>query len=234
YLDENNVEQFVWQTSWGVSTRMIGGLIMAHSDDNGLVLPPKMATNQVVITTIFAKPEDEQIVNKKAEEIALSLKDAGVRVKVDSRDLRPGEKFYGWEKKGVPIRLEIGPKDVANNSLILARRDTGEKETVQISEVVKVVTEKLETIQKDLLSKARAFRESRTKPVDTWEDFKQSIEEGYFVSAHWDGTAETEAKIKEETAATIRCIPFDQPEESGKCVLSANPSSKRVIFARAY
>lgn len=234
FLDQNSTEQYVWQTSWGVSTRMIGGLIMAHSDDNGLVMPPKLATIQAIITTIGQSGAEDSSVINTAENIKTDLLKKGIRAKVDDRDKRPGEKFFEWEKKGVPVRIELGPKDVANNSAILVRRDTGEKQTVALSDLVKTVNKLLVTIQKNLFKKALAYRKARTKKADSWSKFVKLIDEGNFVLAHWSGDADVETAIKDETGATVRCIPFDQPAEEGKCIKSGKPSHKRVIFAKSY
>ncbi|MES2225967.1 MAG: proline--tRNA ligase [Patescibacteria group bacterium] len=233
FLDENGETQFGWQTSWGVSTRMIGGLIMAHSDDAGLIVPPKIAPVQLVITTI-GRPEDKESVDTKAGELTTTLKDAGIRVHADIRDRRPGEKFFEWEKKGVPLRLEFGPKDMANNSGILVRRDTGEKETVDLGALGERVSALLEEIQAYLYQRALDMREAKSKTVDTWDEFVQEIEAGNFVYAHWCGDAEVEKEIKTETAATIRCIPFDGTVEKGICIKTGRPSAQRVLFARAY
>ncbi|NQU82881.1 MAG: proline--tRNA ligase, partial [Parcubacteria group bacterium] len=234
FLDENGESKFVWQTSWGLSTRSIGGIIMTHGDDKGLVLPPMIAPVQVVIICIFTGYEADKEVLEKAEEIKGELEKNGVRVKIDKRDKRLGEKSYEWERKGVPIRIEIGPKDITNDSVILVRRDTGSKEAIKINEIVNKVKGLLEKIQNKLFDKALKLREDKTKIVDSYDDFKKTIENNNFVLAHWDGTAETEEKIKQETKATIRCIPFDSKEEQGKCVYSGKQSDKRVLFAKAY
>lgn len=233
FLDENSTEQYGWQTSWGLSTRTIGGLIMVHSDDKGLVLPPKIASVQAIITTI-GHSEDKDVVDTKANELAVMLKKMGIRAKVDVRDIRPGEKFYEWERKGVPIRIELGPKDVASDSVVLVRRDTGEKKTVGLMLLGETVEEILAEIQKDLYNKALQQQIEKTKKVDNWEDFVREIEAGSFVLAHWCGEGDVEADIKKETAATIRCIPFNQQPEEGVCVRSGKPSKGRVLFARAY
>ena len=234
FLDRNNTPQYGWQTSWGLSTRTIGGLIMAHSDDKGLVLPPRIASIQTIITTIAASEKDKEIVTKKAEEINKILKTGGIRSQTDVRDIRPGEKYFEWEKKGVPIRVELGPKDIANDSAVLVRRDTGEKTKVSLGTITDSVSKLLEDIQKSLFDRAVAYNKAKTKTVDTWEDFKAAIEAGNFVLAHWSGEKDVEAQIKEETGATIRCIPFSQKKEDGKCIKSGKPSSGRVIFAKAY
>jgi len=234
FLDENNTQQYVWQTSWGLSTRTIGGLIMVHSDDKGLVLPPKIASIQVIITTVGVKEDNKNMLDIKAKELCDELSTAGILTEVDTSDSRPGEKFYEWEKKGVPLRIELGPKDIANNSVTLARRDNGEKSSVALTDLKDQVAKILDRIQQNLYQKALDLRLSRTKSVNTWEDFIKEIKSNNFVMAHWSGDADVEAKIKEETGATIRCIPFDQPEEEGVCIYSGKPSKKRVLFASAY
>lgn len=234
FLDRNSTEQFGWQTSWGLSTRTIGGLIMTHSDDKGLVLPPKIASIQAVITTITPNEEAKTAVPAKARELSLLLKDAGIKTHIDDRDLRPGEKYFEWEKKGVPVRIELGPKDIANSMAVLVRRDTGEKKSVSLADLTKEVSGLLEEIQKNLFGKALQYQKEKTVSADTWKDFVAAIEVGKFVFAHWSGEAEVEAEIKEKTNATIRCIPFDQPEENGVCVKSGKPSAKRVLFAKSY
>ncbi|MBP7831622.1 MAG: proline--tRNA ligase, partial [Candidatus Pacebacteria bacterium] len=234
FTDQNGETVFCWQTSWGLSTRSIGGLIMTHSDDKGLVLPPKMASIQAVITTIAPSETDRTTVGEKANELKSILEAADISCHVDNRELRPGEKYFEWEKKGVPVRIELGPKDIANNSAVLVRRDTGEKKPVALADLSKEVATLLEAIQSNLFERALALRKDKTVTVDSWEEFQKEIEEGKFVMAHWSGDAADEAEIKKATTATIRCIPFDQPEEEGKCVFSGKPSSKRVIFAKAY
>ena len=234
FLDKNGEQQFGWQTSWGLSTRTIGGLIMAHSDDKGLVLPPKIASIQTIITTIVPSEKEKESVTSKAIEINKLLKEAGVSSQTDLRDIRPGEKYFEWEKKGVPIRIELGPKDIANDSAILVRRDTGEKTKVSLKGISEVVVKLLDEIQLNLFNRALEYRKQKSKVVDTWEEFVKAIEEGNFVSAHWSGDKDVEAQIKEETKATIRCIAFDQKAESGKCVKSGKPSLGRVWFAKSY
>lgn len=234
YLDENNELKFGWQTSWGLSTRSIGGLIMTHSDDKGLVLPPKMAQTAVVIVPILlGKGGDEKII-EESQKIKKIIEELGYGCKVDQRDLRPGEKFYEWERKGVPIRIEIGPKDLLAEKIVVVRRDTGEKFDVLINKISEEIPVLLNTIQADLFNRALEFQKQKTKVVDSWDDFTKEIEAGNFVLAHWDGESETESKIKEETGATIRCIPFNREEESGVCIKTGNPSESRVIFAKAY
>jgi prolyl-tRNA synthetase len=234
FLDQNNIPQHAWQTSWGLSTRIIGALIMTHSDDKGLVLPPKIASLEAVIVPIAgASNEETAEINKKAEEIAGLLKKNGIKAKADFRDMRPGEKFYEWEKKGVPVRVELGPKDLKNSQAVLVRRDTGVKASVPIGNLSEEIKKLLALIQADLFSKAKAYQEAKTKEVDTWEDFLKAIEKG-FVLAHFSGDRDIEAKIKEETGATVRVIPFAGKKEKGKCVYSGKPSEQRVIFAKAY
>ncbi len=233
FLDADGEEKYGWQTSWGVSTRLIGGLIMAHSDDKGLVLPPRLAPYQVVIVTIGVTEEELESVNAKAQEIADQLKEKGVRVKIDNRDMRPGPRFFEWEEKGVPIRVEIGPKDVASGSVVAVRRDTGEKNKLTEEGLVDSITDTLEQIQKEMFDKALKFRLDNTVSIDDYEEFKNVIE-GHFVKAHWCGEAKCEEEIKADTKATIRCIPFDQEKEKGKCIKCGNESEGRVIFAKAY
>jgi len=235
FLDEESNSQFGWQTSWGLSTRTIGGLIMTHSDDKGLVLPPKIASIQVVIVPIIPKEWDKQLVDEEANTILTNLSKMGIKTKLDSREqLRPGEKFYEWEKKGVPIRIEIGPKDIAANSVVIVRRDTGEKKTVLLSELNENIVATLDLIQSNLFNTAQKRLIENTVEVNTWEEFTQAIEDGKFALAHWDESKETEAQIKEETGATIRCIPLDQKKEDGVCIKSGKPSSGRVVFAKSY
>lgn len=234
YLDENNELKFGWQTSWGLSTRSIGGLIMTHSDDKGLVLPPKMAQTAVVIVPILlGKGGDEKII-EESQKIKKIIEELGYGCKVDQRDLRPGEKFYEWERKGVPLRIEIGPKDLLAEKIVVVRRDTGEKFDVLINKISEEIPVLLNTIQADLFNRALEFQKQKTKVVDSWDDFVKEIEADNFVLAHWDGEAETEKKIKDETGATIRCISFERQAESGACIKTGNPSEGRVIFAKAY
>ena len=235
FLTKENKLEHVWATSWGVSTRLMGALIMAHSDDNGLVLPPNLAPIQVVIVPIYRKQEQLDAISKKAITIMESLKEKGISVKYDDRDThKPGWKFAEYEFKGVPIRLAIGPRDLENETVELARRDTLEKETYQMTDIENKVEHLLEQIQDNLYKKAYAFREDNTFRIDTWDEFKERVEKGGFVYAHWDGTEETEEKIKDATKATIRAIPVDSPQEEGKCIFSGKPSKERVIFAKAY
>jgi prolyl-tRNA synthetase len=228
--------EYVWGTSWGVSTRLIGALIMAHSDDDGLVLPPKLAPIQVVIVPIFRSEEELKQISEKVDIITSDLKKLNISVKFDARDThKPGWKFAEYELKGVPVRLAIGPRDLENGTMEMARRDTKEKQTVKFEEVPARVSVLLEEIQKNIFQKALSFRDSLTVKVDSFDDFKKVLDEkGGFVSAHWDGTSETEAAIKNETKATIRCIPLTADAEQGACVYSGKPSQRRVLFARAY
>ena len=229
--------EYVWGTSWGVSTRLVGALIMAHSDDQGLVLPPKLAPIQVVIVPIYKGEEQLEQVREKIEPIQKSLRAKGISVRFDDRDsFKPGYKFAEWELKGVPVRFAIGPRDLENNTLEIARRDTGAKESFDLSnDIVAKVEELLEDIQNNIYQKAFDFRKTHTTKVNSYDEFKEILEtKGGFVSAHWDGTTETEEKIKEETKATIRCIPLDRKEEGGECIYSGKPSQGRVLFAKAY
>lgn len=235
FVNKENQQDYPWATSWGVSTRLMGALIMAHSDDNGLVLPPKLAPIQVVIIPIHKTPEDLAAISEKLEPIIHELKAEGISVKYDDSDnQRSGWKFAEYELKGVPVRLGLGMRDLENGTIEIARRDTLAKQSVAIGDVVEDVKIVLQQMQEAIYQKALRFREENTFNVDTWEEFNAQIEKGGFIMAHWDGTAETEEKIKNETKATIRCIPLNSTEESGKCVYSGKESAKRVIFARAY
>lgn len=236
FLTKENQQEYVWATSWGVSTRLVGALIMTHSDDHGLVLPPKLAPIQVAVIPIFKNEEELQRISEKIIPIINALKAKGISVKYDDRDTqKPGWKFNEFEFKGVPVRLAVGPRDLENNSLEIARRDELTKETIDFDKCVDYVEQLLEDIQSNLYNKALDYRTKNTVEVNTWDEFVQRIEnEGGFISAHWDGTAETEEKIKQETKATIRCIPLDNPLEDGKCILTGNPSKQRVLFARSY
>jgi prolyl-tRNA synthetase len=228
--------EYVWGTSWGVSTRLMGALIMAHSDDDGLVLPPKLAPIQVVIVPIFRSDEELKQISERVQVIMTDLRKLDISVKFDDRDThKPGWKFAEYELKGVPVRLAIGPRDLENGTIEMARRDTKEKQVVKIEEVPVRVSALLEEIQKNIYQKALTFRDSLTTKVDSYDEFRKVLDEKTgFVLAHWDGTQETEAAIKEETKATIRCIPLDADEEPGKCIYSGKPSARRVLFARAY
>lgn len=234
FSDENNADQYGWQTSWGVSTRMIGGLIMTHSDDKGLVLPPKVASIQAVIIPLWFKDEERGPVMEKANALLAELLAVGIRGKIDTRDGRPGEKIFHWEKKGIPVRIEIGPKDIAAGEVVIARRDTSEKSRVAIVDAAATVSDLMVTIQKNLFDRALAHRESNSVSVVMWDEFVAAIEAGKFVTAYWSGDAEDEKKIKEATNATIRCIPFAEASSTGTCVFSGKPSNQRVVFARSY
>lgn len=235
FINKENQLDYVWATSWGVSTRLMGALIMTHSDDNGLVLPPKLAPIQVVIVPIYRSQEQLDAVDAKVAPIVENLKKQGISVKYDNADnKRPGFKFADYELKGVPVRLVLGARDIENGTIEVMRRDTLEKETVTIDGIEDYVVKLLDDIQANIYTKALNHRLSMTTKVDTWEEFKEQIEKGGFILAHWDGTTETEEKIKEETKATIRCIPLDGEEEEGKCVYTGKPSKRRVIFARNY
>jgi prolyl-tRNA synthetase len=236
FLSKEQKLDYVWATSWGVTTRLIGALIMAHSDDNGLVLPPKLAPIHVVIIPIHKNDEELTRISEKAEEIKKMLIARGISVKYDHRDThKPGWKFAEYELKGVPVRLAIGPRDLLNSTVELARRDTLEKIILPMTGIDQAIESLLGEIQENIYRKAFKFRENNTFQVNTWEEFREVISiKGGFVSAHWDGTPETEEKIKEETKATIRCIPLDNPAEDGKCIYSGKPSAQRVLFAIAY
>lgn len=235
FLSKDNKLEYVWATSWGVSTRLMGALIMSHSDDNGLVLPPMLAPIQVVIIPISKGEEQKAMVDSHAEKICSELRTKGISVKYDDRDAyKPGWKFNEYEFKGVPVRVTLGARDLEQGLVELARRDTLTKESVSIEGVSERIEKLLEDIQENIYNKALRFREESTREVNTWEEFLVEIEKGGFLECHWDGTPETEEKIKELTKATIRCIPLDAKEEEGKCILTGKPSNKRVVFARAY
>ena len=236
YLNKENRQEYVWATSWGVSTRLIGALIMAHSDDQGLVMPPKLAPTQVVIVPIYKGEEQKKVIDDKVSQIVAELRNAGVRVKYDDSDnARPGWKFAEYELKGVPVRLAIGARDLEQNVVEVARRDTKEKATVSLDGIASHVRQLLDDIQINLFERAKAYRDSHITKADSWEEFKDLLaNKGGFVSAHWDGTGETEDRIKEETKATIRCIPLENVQEEGKCIYSGKPSTQRVLFAQAY
>ncbi len=236
FLNKDNQLEYVWATSWGVSTRLIGALIMTHSDDNGLVLPPNLAPTQVVIVPIYKTEEQRQAISDKVRPLIEQLKALNISVKFDDDDSkRSGWKFNEYEMKGVPVRIAIGPRDLENNDAEVARRDTLEKQTVSFDRLVEHVQQLLEDIQKNLFNKALKFREENTRKADTWDEFVDLLDNHPgFIYAHWDGTPETEEKIKELSKATIRCIPFNNPKEEGKCILTGKPSSQRVLFARAY
>ncbi len=236
FSDSNNKLDYVWATSWGVSTRLVGALVMAHSDDEGLVLPPKIAPLQVVIVPIYKGEEQKASIDVKAKEILAQLKAKGVRVKYDDSDnQRPGWKFAQYEMKGVPVRIAIGARDLQNNVAEVARRDTREKSSMSLDNISDNIAALLDEIQSSMFGKALSFRNQNITKVDSWADFEKVLKDkGGFISAHWDGTAETEELIKEKTKATIRCIPLNNPKESGKCVLTGKPSEQRVLFAIAY
>lgn len=235
FVNKENQLEYAWATSWGVSTRLMGALIMAHSDDNGLVLPPRLAPIQVVIVPIYRAEEDLAKISEKIQPIISELKSKGISVKFDDDDkYKPGYKFAEYELRGVPVRLGIGMRDIENGTIEVARRDTLSKESRSIEGIADHIRDLLDEIQANIYQKALKFRNENTFKVDSWEDFKTQIEKGGFILAHWDGTGETEEKIKGETKATIRCIPFNSIEEAGKCVYSGKDSAKRVIFARAY
>lgn len=235
FVNKENQLEYAWATSWGVSTRLMGALIMAHSDDNGLVLPPKLAPIQTVIVPIYRNDEDLAKITEKINPIVEKLKSLGVSVKYDSDDkYKPGYKFAEYELRGVPVRLAIGMRDLENGTVEVARRDTLSKETLPLDGVEEKIIALLDEIQTNIYQKALKFRQENTFKVDTWEDFKAQIEKGGFIEAHWDGTGETEEKIKAETKATIRLIPLDESAETGKCVFTGEPSLKRVVFARSY
>lgn len=236
FSDKENKLEYVWATSWGVSTRLIGALVMAHSDDQGLILPPRIAPLQVVIVPIYKGEEQKTVISARVNEIVKELKALGIRVKYDDSDnSRPGWKFAEYEMKGVPVRLAIGARDLENNVVEVARRDTKEKSSVSLDGIASYVKNLLDEIQQNLFNKAKVFRDENIRKADTWDEFVQLLDEkGGFVSAHWDGTGETEEEIKEKTKATIRCIPLDNSKEEGKCILSGKPSAQRVLFARAY
>lgn len=237
FATKEGVEDYVWATSWGVSTRLIGALIMAHSDDEGLMMPPRIAPHQVVIIPFTNKNlEETGAILDKVKELKVMFSKAGIRVIIDDDDTkRPGFKFAEYELRGIPVRLVMGPRDLQNKQVEVARRDTKEKSLVSIDGIVDHVSHLLDNIQQNMFNKARDFRDSHITRVDNWEDFQQTLDnKGGFVSAHWDGTAETEDRIKELTKATIRCIPLNNEPEHGKCVLTGQPSVQRVLFARAY
>ena len=236
YADKEGKLEHVWATSWGVTTRLIGALIMTHSDDNGLILPPKMAPIQVVIIPIYKGDEEFQKISEKAGVIKSKLEDLGISVKYDDRNThKPGWKFNEYEFKGVPVRIAIGPRDLENGVVEVARRDTLEKTNYPADDIGAVIQEMLKNIQESMFNKALAFREENTREVTDFDEFKKVLNEtGEFITAHWDGTAETELKIKQETKATIRCIPLDGEKTPGKCVYTGKPSSQMVVFAKAY
>jgi len=235
FQDQDGEHKYVWATSWGVSTRLIGGLIMTHSDDNGLVIPPKLAPVQLVVVPIYRGDDQRKVVLEYAQPIIDSIKAKGISVKLDNRDnFKPGWKFAEHEAKGIPLRIAIGPRDVENSNLELARRDTLEKSIVPSAGIAEYVDEMLDTIQSDLFKAAKKRMDDNTREVNSYEEFQIEIEKGGFIYAHWDGTAETEEKIKEETKATIRCIPVTDDPQPGSCMVSGKPSEQKVLFARSY
>jgi prolyl-tRNA synthetase len=235
FTDNAGKLEYVWATSWGVSTRLMGALIMTHSDDEGLVLPPALAPIQVVAVPIHKTDEELVLINEKMTVLANSFKKMGISFKYDNDvNRRPGWKFAEYESKGVPVRIAIGPRDLANGKAEVARRDTKEKETVNFEGIELYIEQLLKDIQINLLQRANGYKMEKTKTIDSYEDFKKQIDKGGFFLAHWDGTKETEAKIKEETQATIRCIALDQPMEEGSCMVTGKPSKQRVVFAKAY
>ncbi|MGM9816759.1 MAG: proline--tRNA ligase [Lepagella sp.] len=235
FMNKENKPEYVWATSWGVSTRLMGALIMTHSDDNGLVLPPKLAPIQVVIVPIYKNDEGLKAISEKVLPLVGQLRKRGISVKYDDADnRRPGFKFADYEVKGVPVRLAIGQRDLENGTVELTRRDTLEKQIVPLDGIVDLIEKELDDIQNALYQRAFDNRERRTITVDSYEEFKEKIEQGVFILAHWDGTPETEARIKEETKATIRCIPFEGDTTPGVCMVTGKPSARRVLFARSY
>jgi prolyl-tRNA synthetase len=236
FLTKENKLDYVWATSWGVSTRLIGALVMAHSDDEGLMLPPKIAPVQVVIVPIYKGDDQKVELGAKATELIQKLKSLGIRVKYDDNDNnRPGWKFAEYELKGVPVRVTLGARDLQNGQVEIARRDTKTKESISIENIVTHIQQLLTDIQQNMYNKAKSYRQEHTTVVDSWDDFEKTLNgKGGFVAAHWDGTAETETIIKDKTKATIRCIPLNNKKEEGKCILTGKPSSQRVLFAHAY
>ena len=236
FTDKENKLDYVWASSWGVSTRLIGGLVMAHSDDEGLILPPKLAPIQVVIVPIFKGDEQKQMIDEKVTGLMKELKAAGISVKYDDNDNnRPGWKFAEYEMKGVPVRIAIGARDLANNVVEVARRDTKEKNSYSIDGLSQSIIQLLDDIQSSIFKKAKAFRDEHITKADNWDEFVKLLNEKTgFIAAHWDGSSDTEDKIKELTKATIRCIPANNLQEEGKCILTGNASSQRVLFARSY
>ncbi len=235
FVNKDNQPEYAWATSWGVSTRLMGALIMAHSDDNGLVLPPRLAPVQTVIVPIYRSEEDLAVISERINPIVERLKSLGVSVKYDADDkYKPGYKFAEYELRGVPVRLAIGMRDLENGTVEVARRDTLSKETIALDGIEEKIVALLDEIQANIYQKALAFREANTFQIDSWDEFKVQIEKGGFIEAHWDGTSETEERIKAETKATIRLIPLETNQESGTCVYSGAPSKQRVVFARSY
>ena len=235
FLSKENQLEYVWATSWGVSTRLVGALVMAHSDDDGLVLPPRIAPLQAVIVPIYKGEESKPVIDAKANELIKQLKAAGISVKYDNSDNRPGWKFAEYELKGVPVRIALGARDIENNTAEVARRDTKEKKSISLDGFAATIKELLGAIQQNMYDKAKAYQQEHITKANSWDEFKKlNDEKGGFISAHWDGTAETEAAIKEATKATIRCIQLNNEMEVGVCVFSGKPSAQRVLFAQAY
>ena len=236
FLTKENRQEYVWATSWGVSTRLVGALVMAHSDDDGLILPPRLAPVQVVIIPVYKGPDSKPEIDAKCDEMAAAMRAKGIRVKIDNDDnTRPGWKYAEYELKGMPVRIAMGLRDLANGVVELARRDTKEKSLVPLENIENYVADLLGEIQENMYRRALNFRDENTRRADTWDEFAAMLDATPgFISAHWDGTPETEEKIKELTKATIRCIPLNNPLEDGKCILTGNPSKQRVLFARAY
>ena len=235
FVNKENKLDYVWATSWGVSTRLMGALIMAHADNNGLVLPPKLAPFQVVIVPIYKNQEQLDAINDKVDTLTSQFKNLGISFKYDNADnKKPGWKFSEYELKGVPVRIAIGARDLENGTVEVMRRDTLQKETMSFDGIAEHIKSLLDDIQANIFKKALDYRASVTREVNSYEEFKVEIEKGGFISAHWDGTPETEEKIKEETKATIRCIPLEGDKTPGKCMVTGRPSACRVLFARAY
>ena len=236
FSDKQNQLDYVWATSWGVSTRLVGALIMAHSDDEGLILPPRIAPWQVVIVPIYKGDDQKSALDVKAKELVAALKKYGIRVKYDDNDnARPGWKFAEYEMKGVPVRIAMGMRDLENNAVEVARRDTREKQSISLDGLPEAIAKLLEDIQQNMYNKAKAYRDAHVTEANSWDEFVALLEEkGGFISAHWDGTAETETAIKDKTKATIRCIPLNNPQQAGACILTGKPSTQRVLFAVAY
>jgi prolyl-tRNA synthetase len=236
FSSSENKKEYVWATSWGVSTRLIGALIMAHSDDQGLIMPPRIAPLQVVIVPIYKGEESKPLIDQKVEALIKELKSLGISVKYDNNDnARPGWKFAEYELKGVPVRVAMGMRDLENNVVEVARRDTKEKQVVSLDGLAVFIQNLLEEIQQSIFNKALAFRNENIREANNWDEFVTILDhQAGFVSAHWDGTAETEEKIKELTKATIRCIPLENKQQEGTCILTGKPSNQRVLFARAY
>jgi prolyl-tRNA synthetase len=235
YLSAEGKEEFVWATSWGVSTRLVGAVVMGHGDDQGLILPPRLAPIQVVVVPIYKGDAERRIVLDACARLTIAMKDAGVRYHVDDRDqYRPGWKFNHWEMKGVPVRIELGPRDLASGEARVSLRHSGEKRQERREGLAARLPATLEDVQRGLYAKALAFRDANTHSIDDYGEFRERIDAGGFFLAHWDGTGETEERIKQDTKATIRCIPFDAPEEAGKCLVTGKPSRRRVLIAKAY